>query len=299
MLPAQPEPVQVLGIDEIRRGRPRWIPDEVTGVWQTAVDRWHVGFVDLSCEQGLLGQVEGRTAQAVIDWLADRDQAWRDAIRYVAIDMCTTFKSAIRRVLPQAALVVDHFHLVQLANETLTEVRRRVTVTHRGRRGRKGNREWDLRNRLTRSAARMRGEHVDALLDELSNLPQAIANRSPRHGTPRKTSWTCLPPPGPARTGNRSAICCTGSTDAAPTPAFPNCSAWPQPSRRGGQRSWRSCTPGSPMPAPKAPTGSSRPSPATPTASATPSTSAYAPAAQPPGEPVGTSTPLISLSPHL
>ncbi|WP_316756063.1 hypothetical protein [Streptomyces herbicida] len=29
----------------------------------------------------------------------------------------------------------------------------RGTVTHRGR---KGNREWELRNRLTRSAARMR-----------------------------------------------------------------------------------------------------------------------------------------------
>ncbi|WNO69353.1 transposase [Streptomyces sp. AM2-3-1] len=135
MLPAQPEPVQALGIDEIRRGRPRWIPDEATGIWQTAVDRWHVGFVDLSGKQGLLGQVEGRTAQAVITWLADRDQAWRDAVRYVAVDMCTIFKSAIRRVLPQATLVVDHFHLVQLANQPLTEVRRRVTVTHRGRRG--------------------------------------------------------------------------------------------------------------------------------------------------------------------
>lgn len=39
--------------------------------------------------------------------------------------MCTIFKSAIRRVLPQATVVVDHFHLVQLANQTLTEVRRR------------------------------------------------------------------------------------------------------------------------------------------------------------------------------
>ncbi|MEU1031584.1 transposase [Streptomyces mirabilis] len=127
-------------------------------------------------------QVEGRTAQAVIDWLADRDQAWRDAVQYVVIDMCTIFKSAIRRVLPQATLVVDHFHLVQLANQTLTEVRRRVTVTRRGRRGRKGNREWELRNRLTRSAARMRGEHVDALLDELSNLPRVI-------GAPITVAW--------------------------------------------------------------------------------------------------------------
>jgi transposase len=89
--------------------------------------------------------------------------------------MCTIFKSAIRQALPSATLVVDHFHLVQLANQTLTEVRRRVTAQVRGRRGRKGNREWELRNRLTRSATRMRGEHVDALLDELSNLPEAIA----------------------------------------------------------------------------------------------------------------------------
>lgn len=75
--------------------------------------------------------------------------------------MCTIFKSAIRRVLPQATLGVDHFHLVQLANQTLTEVRRRVTVTHRGRRGRKGNREC---------------------LDELSNLPRMI-------GAPITVAW--------------------------------------------------------------------------------------------------------------
>ncbi|MFD3492265.1 hypothetical protein ACFWWB_17090 [Streptomyces sp. NPDC058690] len=55
-------------------------------------------------------------------------------------------------------------------------------MAHRGRRGRKGNREWELRDRLTRSAARMRGEHVDALLDELSNLPRVI-------GAPITVAW--------------------------------------------------------------------------------------------------------------
>jgi transposase len=85
-------------------------------------------------------------------------------------------------MLPGATLVVDHFHLVQLANQTLTEIRRRVTVQVRGRRGRKRDREWELRNRLTRSAARMRGEHVDALLDELSALPGKIA-------TPILAAW--------------------------------------------------------------------------------------------------------------
>jgi transposase len=174
VLPAQPDPVQVLGIDEVRRGRPRWVLDD-EGRWRTAVDRWHVGFVDLSGGQGLLGQVEGRNAHVVVDWLNERPVKWRAQVKFVAIDMCTIFKSAVRAALPAAQLVVDHFHLVQLANQTVTEVRRRVTVQVRGGRGRKGNREWELRNRLTRSAARMRGEHVDELVDDLAALPAAIA----------------------------------------------------------------------------------------------------------------------------
>ncbi len=116
VLPEQPQPVEVLGIDEIRRGRPKFMLDEATGMWQSTVDRWHVGFCDLSGGQGLLGQVEGRTAQVVADWLLARPRQWREQVRYVAIDMCTIFKSAVGRVLPHAQLVVDHFHLVQLAN---------------------------------------------------------------------------------------------------------------------------------------------------------------------------------------
>ncbi|MFJ6151628.1 hypothetical protein ACIQG0_12440 [Micromonospora profundi] len=58
VLAAEPEPVAVLGIDEVRRGRPRWSFDEATASWTTSVDRWHVGFVDLIGGQGLLAQVE-------------------------------------------------------------------------------------------------------------------------------------------------------------------------------------------------------------------------------------------------
>lgn len=136
VLPGEPEPVQVLGIDETRQGRPKWVFDPVSQAWQTSVDRWHVGMCDLSGGQGLLGQVEGRTAQVVVDWLGQRRQAWRDQVRYVAIDMCTIFKSMVREALPHATLVVDHFHVVQLAHQALNEVRRRVTVQVRGRRGR-------------------------------------------------------------------------------------------------------------------------------------------------------------------
>lgn len=123
--------MEVLVIDEVRRGRPRWKLDEATNTWHTLVDRWHVGFCDLSGGQGLLGQVEGRTAQVVCDWLGQRSQQWRDAVRFVAIGMCTIFKSAVRQALPHAQLVADHFHVVHLANAAVTEVRRRVIVQHR------------------------------------------------------------------------------------------------------------------------------------------------------------------------
>jgi transposase len=144
------------------------------------VDRWHVGFCDLSGGQGLLAQVEGRTTAAVTGWLTERPQAWREQIKAVAIDMCTVFKAAIRQVLPHAVLVVDHFHVVQLANRAVTEVRRRMTLTQRGRRGRASDPEWRMRNRLTRSAARTPGKHVDGLVDTLQTLTTAIGGPNPR-----------------------------------------------------------------------------------------------------------------------
>jgi transposase len=182
VLPVEPGPVTVLGIDEVRRGKPHWRFDEQAESWTTTADRWHVGFVDLTGGQGLLAQVEGRTTAAVTGWLAARPPAWREQVTTVAIDMCTVFKAAIRQVLPHALLVVDHFHVVQLANRAVTEVRRRITLTQRGRRGRGSDPEWRMRNRLTRSAARMPGTHVDRLVDTLQTLPAAI-------GAPILTAW--------------------------------------------------------------------------------------------------------------
>jgi transposase len=170
LVEADPEPVAVLGIDETRRGRPRWVKDETTGTWRLVADRWHVGFVDLSGGQGLLGQVEGRSADDVAYWLAGARPAWRGQVRYVAIDMCTVFVSAVRRILPHAVLVVDHFHLVQLANHTVTEVRRRTTWSSRGRRGRKGDPEWDLRRLLMRNLEDLSPAQQTKLFTTLGDL---------------------------------------------------------------------------------------------------------------------------------
>jgi transposase len=186
-LPADTPPVKNLGIDETRRGRAKF--RLVTGpdggdVWEVVADRWHIGFVDLTGGAGLLGQVEGRNAAAVSAWIDRQAEHWRDGVRTVAIDMCTVFKAAVRASLPHARLVVDRFHVAQLANNAVTEVRRRVTVQQRGRRGRKGNREWELRNRLTRSAARMHANQLDPMVDDLKTLPKKI-------GEPILAAWNC------------------------------------------------------------------------------------------------------------
>src|SRR5450755_3426741 len=78
VLERPPSPVAHLGIDEHRRGRPRWRADEDTGEYVLLADRWHTCFFDLSGDQGLLGQVEGRTADDAAYWLAQAGPAWRD-----------------------------------------------------------------------------------------------------------------------------------------------------------------------------------------------------------------------------
>jgi transposase len=152
----EPEPTRVLGIDETRRGKPRWEHCPATGRW-VRVDPWDTGFVDLTGDQGLLGQREGRSGAAVVAWLSERTSAFRAGIEYVAIDPAAAYASAIRTpgLLPNATLVVDHFHLVKLGNDALTKVRRRVTWDLRDRRGRKIDPEWANRRRLLRARERL------------------------------------------------------------------------------------------------------------------------------------------------
>jgi transposase len=165
-LEAEPAPVRVLGIDETRRGKAKWEHDPVLGrrVW---VDRWDTGLVDITGDQGLLGQVNGRNSAVVIDWLAQRDPGWSAQITHVAIDLSAVYARAVRLGLPHAIVIADRFHLVKKANEMVDAVRRRVTWTQRGRRGRKIDVEWINRRRLLRGAERLTPEQRATLFAKL------------------------------------------------------------------------------------------------------------------------------------
>jgi transposase len=139
----EPEPTTVLGMDEVRFGRARWFPDGVrddgTTRWRRS-DPWETGFVDLTGDQALLGQIDGRSAAAVRAWLAARSGEFRDRITTVVIDPHAGYAAAIRAALPDAQIAVDHFHLIMLANKAVTAVRQRVTRELLGRRGRRSTR---------------------------------------------------------------------------------------------------------------------------------------------------------------
>jgi transposase len=155
---AEPEPTTVLGMDETRFGRPRWLP-EGRGAqgpirWRRS-EPWETGFVDLVGNQALLGQVDGRTSAAVRTWLLGRSAKFRDAIDVVVIDPHAGYAAAVRAALPNARIAVDHFHLIMLANRAVTAVRQRITRDLLGRRGRAIDPAWANRRLLLRGRERL------------------------------------------------------------------------------------------------------------------------------------------------
>jgi transposase len=162
----EPDPPVVLGIDETRRGTPKWVKDPATDLW-ARTGRFETGFNDLAGTGRLLGQVAGRAGKAVTGWLDDRGQDWKDQVSFVAIDPCAVYRSAVERALPHAVIVVDHFHLVRLANQAVTRVRQRVTRQALGRRGTTKDPAWANRRRLLRARERLTSQQFTRMWDEI------------------------------------------------------------------------------------------------------------------------------------
>lgn len=165
-------PVSVLGIDDHRRGKPLYHRDPRTGAWVADADRWQTVFVDSAGGHGLLGQAEGRAGADAVAWLAAQDLSWRAGITHVTIDMSTVYKSVVATsgLLPNATLVVDAFHVVQLANTMIGDVRRRVCFERHGRRGRATDPEYAIRNLLVRGKEKLSGRARNKVLCTLANL---------------------------------------------------------------------------------------------------------------------------------
>ena len=147
---APPGLTTMIGIDETRTRRVRWFRADST--WRRS-DPWMTSIVDLDPARpgGVIGLAPGRTGACVVAWLALQSQEFRDGITVVAIDPSAPYAAGIRRALPGAVLVLDHFHLVLLANQVVTEVRQRAARDQHGHRGRASDPAWAHRRLLLRA----------------------------------------------------------------------------------------------------------------------------------------------------
>lgn len=140
---------RMLGIDEHRFRSVRFFRDPESSTW-IRHEPWMTTIVDLDTGQ-VLGVVDGRDHKGVGDWLFARPLAWRLGVQVVAIDPSAAFRKALRMWLPRTAVAVDHFHLVSLGNQAMTEARQNLSQQVKGRRGRGVDKAWAHRMLLLRA----------------------------------------------------------------------------------------------------------------------------------------------------
>ena len=143
---------------------------------ELCVGKGHFITLVLDLETGAVVHVgEGRSGQALQGFWR-RIRMIADQIEAVAMDMSGAFQAAVREYLPDAQIVFDHFHLIQLFNEKLSDLRREVQREAEGplqKQVLKGTRWLLLKNPQNLNDARNERQHLEEALQ--LNLPLATA----------------------------------------------------------------------------------------------------------------------------
>jgi transposase len=124
-------------------------------------------FVDLDRAR-LLDVVPGRSGQVIRDWVGQQPEVWVDGIEVAAIDAFRGYATAIGDVLPDATLVIAHFHAIRLASTAVSDVRRRVQQDTLGHRGRSGDPLYGIRRLLLRTWANLNDRGWERVRDGLA-----------------------------------------------------------------------------------------------------------------------------------
>ncbi|MET3352003.1 UNVERIFIED_ORG: transposase [Arthrobacter sp. UYEF1] len=109
--------------------------------------------------------MDGRDHEGVGDWLFARPLDWRLGVQVVAIDPSAAFRKALRMWFPRTAVAVDHFHLVSLGNQAMTEARQNLSQQVKGRRGRGVDIGWAHRMLLLRAGDTLTGNAAHRLAE--------------------------------------------------------------------------------------------------------------------------------------
>jgi len=117
----------------------------------------------------------------VAGWIDAQPEAWKQRIRFGALDMSVTYAAVYSVMLPKVSQVVDPFHAISLANRCLDGVRRRVQTEQTGHRGRRDDPLYRVRRILLMGEEKLDDEATDRLASLLElgdpNAEVAIAYR--------------------------------------------------------------------------------------------------------------------------
>ncbi len=99
----------------------------------------------------------------VAAWIDRQPKAWKERIRFGALDMSNTYAAVYSVILPKADQVVDPFHLISLANRCLDAIRRRVQIEQLGHRGRRDDPLYRIRRSLLKGEENLSAEATQRL----------------------------------------------------------------------------------------------------------------------------------------
>lgn len=125
---------------------------------QRAPTKMVTGIVDITPghKLRLLDVLDGRSSTPVIDWLDERPGTWLDQIKTCATDAARSYqKGLIDGGLGHAVFVLDHFHVIKLANECVDDVRRRTQRERTGHHGVRDNPLYGIRKLLLSNYERL------------------------------------------------------------------------------------------------------------------------------------------------
>ena len=188
----QATPTSKIGIDETRARSVRWLQQEAENklTWRRS-DPWMTSIVDLDRSHlgGIIDLAAGRSGACVQGWIALQSRQFHAAVQVVAIDPSAPYAAALRRALPHARIVLDHFHLVMLGNQMVTDVRQRSLREQQGRRGMKVDPAWAHRRLLLRGGARLGPKALSRLKTVLASDQRITLRQQHQQLLSRGNRW--------------------------------------------------------------------------------------------------------------
>jgi transposase len=145
--PARLDGVSAVGVDETTflAAAPTHTTEFATGITDLTPGR----------PARLLEITRGRSGAVLANWLAERDQQWKQRIVTASLDPFRGYATALSTQLPDAVRVLDPFHVTKLGLDAIDQVRRRVQQDTCGHRGRADEPLYGIRRVLRRRRDRL------------------------------------------------------------------------------------------------------------------------------------------------